>query len=149
MESQCFGNKKGSSGSNVTAYILFYERLEKKDIRLVVPKTHVLNLKNANYKVEEADGENVVSLPFEIDLNKHEAISNVFFRSNSLLNEVLADNRKNASEDDILAKEVFIFIGKLIEGLGSSSCSIESKKEAITTVVDLFSSVIYKLPRTH
>ena len=39
-ETRCFGNKKESSASNsgTSAYMLFYERVKKKDIRLVLTK---------------------------------------------------------------------------------------------------------------
>ena len=36
VETRCFGNDKASSNSGTSAYMLFYERVKKKDIRLVL-----------------------------------------------------------------------------------------------------------------
>ena len=49
MAGRCYGNKPGSGGGQqgTSAYMLFYERIKKKDYKLVVPDGSVQELQRA------------------------------------------------------------------------------------------------------
>mmetsp|Transcript_18346 Transcript_18346/g.24530 ORF Transcript_18346/g.24530 Transcript_18346/m.24530 type:complete len:320 (+) Transcript_18346:2495-3454(+) len=131
LKQRTFGNVKGESNTGyfsamgdsygTSAYMLFYERRSKKDLKILVDEE----------KVEEAKTKGI-DVQFDEEKKEHYKMSP--YRSaadgelaNDIYRKVAEDNMKFTFESDIFSTEFFDFIMRILQSVGEGEVDEDAK----------------------